>query len=148
MSGAQANLAVKVDQGPKTMVLAADNRDRKRQSKSAGPNKRARRASNTEPNWQRILERPRVNSLASQRGAMFTCPVDVRLLANLEKQIELLGKKRIVIVEIEAKERKCLDKGAAPGHNFGPAIRNEVEGREFLKDTDRVGSAQDRDRTC
>ena len=40
---------------------------------------------------------------------MFARPVNVRVLANLQKQIELLGKERIVVLEFQPEERKRFD---------------------------------------
>jgi hypothetical protein len=40
---------------------------------------------------------------------MFARPVNVRVLANVQKQIEILGKKRIVVLEFEAEEGKRFD---------------------------------------
>jgi hypothetical protein len=47
-------------------------------------------------------------------------PVDDFLLANGEQQIELLGKERIVIIQIQTKERKGFDKRTAPNHHLRP----------------------------
>src|SRR5207248_10392373 len=100
MAGAQTGPAVAVDQRPKTVRLAADDRDHQRQPESAGANERAGRAADTEPNRQRILERPRVYSLPGKRGAMPAWPVDMRILPNVQKQLELLIKKLIVVIEV------------------------------------------------
>src|SRR5436190_9689978 len=106
---AQPGLAVAVDQWPKTVRLATDNGDHKGQPEHAGANKRARCASDTEPNRQRVLQRPRVNSLPGECRAVFAGPVNVRVLADLQKQIKFLGKERIVVLEFEPEEGKCFD---------------------------------------
>src|ERR1700736_5848842 len=112
MSGAQTSLAVAIDQRPKPERLAANDRNHQRQPEHAGANEGARSASDPEPNRQRVLQRPWVNSLPGERSAVPARPVNMCVLANLQKQIELLGKERIVILEIEPKERKRLDEGA------------------------------------
>src|SRR6266403_6400233 len=109
MAGAQASLPVTVDQWPKSVRLAPDNGDHKGEPEHAGANKRTRRASDTEPNRQRILQRPRVNSLPGECRAVLARPVNMRVLANFQKQIELFGEERIVVLELQAEERKCFD---------------------------------------
>src|SRR6202035_1964521 len=41
--------------------------------------------------------------------------------------------------------RECFDERAAPGHDLGPALREEIEGGELLKHADGIGRAQDGD---
>src|SRR5258708_1772985 len=96
VSGAETRFAIAVDQRPKTVRLASDDRDHQRQPEHPGANKGARRASNTEPNRQRVLQWSRVDSLSGQCRAVFARPLYVRVLPDLQKQIKLLGKERIV----------------------------------------------------
>src|ERR1700688_3353493 len=112
MAGAQTSLTVTIDQRPKTVRLAADNRDHPQQPASGSANKRGRRASDTEPNRQRVLQWARVNSLAGEWSAVLARPVDVRVLTNVQKQIEFLGEERIVVFELQAEERECFDERA------------------------------------
>src|SRR6266446_10833252 len=109
VSRAQSRFAVAVDQRPKTVRLAADDRDHQWEPEHAGANKRAGCASGTEPNRQRVLQRARINSLSGEWRAVFARPVNVRVLADLQKQIEFLGKERIVVLEFEPEEGKCFD---------------------------------------
>jgi len=51
----------------------------------------------------------RINSLPGEWRAVFARPVNVRVLADVQKQIELLGKERIVVLELEPEERKRFD---------------------------------------
>jgi hypothetical protein len=44
------------------------------------------------------------------------------------------------------KRGERLGERAAAGHDLGPAVRDEVEGGEFLEDAHRVGRAEHRDR--
>src|SRR6266481_2187417 len=109
MAGAQTSPAVAIDQRPEAVRLAADDRDHQRQPEGAGTNERAGRAADTKPNRQRVLERARVNSLPIECRAVLARPVDMRVLADVQKQIELLGEKRIVVLEFQAEERKRFD---------------------------------------
>src|SRR5437899_6999046 len=52
-----------------------------------------------------------------------------------------------VVLEVEAEQRKRLDGRASADHHFGPAARQQVEGCEFLEQTNRVNGAQHRHRT-
>ena len=77
---------------------------------------------------------------------MLTGPVHVLFVANLQQQIELLGKERVVVLEAIAEERERFDGRPSPHHHLGASLRQEIERRELLKDTNRVGGAQHRDR--
>ena len=133
MSSAQTSLAVAVDQWPKAVRLAADDRDHQRQSERAGANKGAGCAADTEPNRQRVLQRARINSLPGERRSVLARPVNMRVLADVQKQIELLGEERIVVLELQAEERKCFDERAAPGNDLRSSVRKQIERRELLE---------------
>src|SRR5258707_12722755 len=109
VSRAQPRFTVAIDQWPKTVRFPADDGDHEWDPEHAGANKRARCASDTEPNRQRVLQRARINSLAGEWRAVFARPVNVRVVADVEKQIEFLGKERIVILEFESEEGKRFD---------------------------------------
>src|SRR5438874_1088387 len=106
MPGAQPRLAVAIDQWPKTVRFPADDGDHQWEPEHAGANKRAGCASDTEPNRQRVLQRARINSLSGKWRAVFARPVNVRVLTDVQKQIEFLGKQRIVILEFEPEQGK------------------------------------------
>src|SRR5206468_1112902 len=122
-SRAQLRVTVAVDQWPETMRLAADDGDHYWEPEHAGANKRARRASDTEPNRQRVLQWARINSLSGEWRAVFARPVNVRVLPDVQKQIEFLGKERIVVLEFEPEQAKCFDERAAPGDDLRPSAR-------------------------
>src|SRR5438045_2487753 len=109
MAGAQTGLAVTINQRPEPVWLAADDRDHQRQAERAGANKGAWSAADTEPNRQRVLQRARVHSLPSEGRAVPARPVDMRVSADVEKQIELLSEKRIVVLELQPEERERFD---------------------------------------
>src|SRR5256885_9933882 len=109
MAGAQTRLAVTIDQWPEPVRLAADDRDHQRQPERAGANEGTGRAADTEPNRQRILKRARVHSLPSEGRAVLARPVDMRLVADVQKQIDLPSEKRIVVLELQAEERERFD---------------------------------------
>src|SRR6266850_7999215 len=118
MPSAQPGLAVTIDQWPKPVRLSSDDRDHQRQPECAGASEGTRRAADTEPNRQRVLERARVDSLPGECRAVLARPVNMHVLANVQKQIELLGEERIVVLELQTEERKCFDEGAAPGNDL------------------------------
>src|SRR5260221_10306738 len=88
MAGAQTGLTVTLDQWQEPVRFASDDRDHQRQTEPAGANKGSRRAADTERYRQRILQRARVNSLASEWSTMLARPVNMCLLTYLQKQIE------------------------------------------------------------
>src|ERR1700736_6194293 len=142
MAGAQTSLTVTIDQRPKPVRLAADNRDHQWQSERASANKRGRCASDTEPNRQRVLEWARINSLAGECRAVLTRPVNMRVLTSVQKQIEFFGEQRIVVFELQAEERKCFDERAAPGDDLRPPMREKIKSGELLENAHRVGRAE------
>src|ERR1700730_7031784 len=91
MASAQTGQVVTIDQRPKPVRLASDDRDHQRQLECAGASEGTRRATDTEPNRQRVLERARVDSLPGECHAVLARPVNMHVLANVEKQVELLG---------------------------------------------------------
>ena len=68
------------------------------------------------------------------------------VLADLQEEIEFLGEERVIVFQPETKERKRLDGRTAAHDHFRAPSRQEIERREALKDSDRVGRAEDRDR--
>ncbi len=84
-----------------------------------------------------------VNRLARQWRAMPAGPVNVQVLPNFKEQIEFFGKEGIVVAELESEEGISLGEGAAPGHDFRPALRNQIQRGKLLKHPHRIGGAQD-----
>ena len=70
---------------------------------------------------------------------MFAGPVDVLVLTDLQEQVELLRKKRIVVLQFQAEQRKRLDERTAAYDHLRPALRNKIERGEVLKHPYRVG---------
>ena len=58
---------------------------------------------------------------------------------NLVEQIELLSKKRVIVLEFQAEQWKRLDERTATYNHFRPALRKKIEGGEVLKHPYRVG---------
>ena len=78
---------------------------------------------------------------------MFTRPMDVDVLANLEKQVQLFGKKRIVVLHFQAKQRESFDKRTATNNHFRAAVGEEVKSRKLLEHPHGISSAKDGYRT-
>src|SRR6202044_792361 len=76
---------------------------------------------------------------------MLAGPMDMRVFAQREEEVELLGEEIVVVLELEAEEREGFDEGAAAGDDFGAAAGDEIECSELLKDPDRVCCAEDSD---
>src|SRR5207249_12170659 len=148
MAGTPTGPAVAVDQRSKTVWFAANDRDHQRQSESAGANEGVRRSSNTEPNRERVLERARINSLPGKGRAMPARPMNMRVLTNVQKQLELLGKKRIVVIQVEAKERKRVAERAASGNTLCCSVRKQIKRQELLKSANGMSRVSDAERAC
>jgi hypothetical protein len=72
--------------------------------------------------------------------------VHLRLLPNLEQQIELLRKELVIVLEIEPKERVRLDERATTDDDFRPPTRDEIDSGELLKDPHGIIGAEHRHR--
>jgi hypothetical protein len=73
---------------------------------------------------------------------MLPGPMHVCVIANREKKLKLLGEQRVVIFEFETEERVGLDKGAASGDDFRPALRDQIERSELLEHAHRISGAK------
>ena len=73
---------------------------------------------------------------------MPTRPVNMRVVADIEQEIELFRKERIVVFQLESEQRIRLHKGAPPRHDFSASLRDEIERGEFLKNAHRIGGAE------
>ena len=94
-----------------------------------------------------FLERARIDAAIVDRRRVAAARPGHRLaLAQPHEQLQLLGEQRVVVVEIVAEQREALDEGAAPGHDLGASVRDQVERRELLEDAHRIVRAQHRDR--
>ena len=66
-------------------------------------------------------------------------------VANTQQQFEVFGEQRVVIGEIETEQREGFDERAAPGHDFGPAVRDKVERRKALENAHGIIGGKHRD---
>src|SRR5262245_39727940 len=99
MTGAPARLAIEVDERTEAMRLATDDRDHERQSEQARAHERCRGAAHAHPDRERVLERPREHALAVQRRTELARPLRMRVVAQLEEELELLGEELVVVVQ-------------------------------------------------
>jgi hypothetical protein len=70
------------------------------------------------------------------------------VLANLEQKIQLLGEERVIVAQVETKMRKGLYGRTSSCNDLSMPMGDQVQGGEFLKDSDGVGGAENGDRTC
>jgi hypothetical protein len=98
MARTPAGLPVEVDERAKAARLNANDRNHQRNSKRAGPGKGARSTSNADPDGQRILHRAGIDTLSGKCGPVFSGPMNVGGFTDFEKNIEFLGKERVVVV--------------------------------------------------
>ena len=78
---------------------------------------------------------------------MFTRPMNMCVLTDLKKQVELFGEERIVILRLQAKQRESFDKRTATNNRFCPAVREQVESRKLLEHPHGISGAKDGNRT-
>src|SRR5216683_2489977 len=110
MTSATACLAVEINQGAKAPRFTADDGHHQRKAERSGTRKRSRRTAHPEPDRKSSLIRPWIHSLPRKRRSVLTSPMNVSVFSNLQKQFQLARKKRIVIGEIEAEQRKGFHK--------------------------------------
>ncbi len=74
---------------------------------------------------------------------MFAGPVDVFVVADLQQQIQLLGKQLVIVLELEPEQREGIGERASAHDHLGAPVRDEIECGEILEYANRVGRAQD-----
>src|SRR6266852_1024545 len=127
MPGALTRLAIKIHQRPKPPRVPADDRDHQRQPEHTCTGERVWRASDTQPDWQWILHRSRIHTLPAQGRPELTRPRDVLVGTHVQLEVQLLGKQRVVVVQVVAEEWEGLDSRAATNIPLSPSRRKQVE---------------------
>jgi hypothetical protein len=94
-----SGLAVEVYQRAEAARLAADDRDHEREAERARADEGFGRAAYAEPDGQGILQRARVDALASEWGAKLAGPGHVFLGAQGEEELEFFGEEGVVVLE-------------------------------------------------
>ncbi len=105
MAGPRRRRAEQLHERRESIGLAADDRQRHRQSERAGTHGRGRRSANGNPDRQRLLHRTRVDATVVDRRPMLPAPGDPLGLADRQQQLELLGEQRVVVVQVLAEKR-------------------------------------------
>src|SRR5665213_3319302 len=144
VAGAAARFTIEVDERTKSCGFATDDCDHQRESKNTGASEGGGGAADTHPNRQWVLQRARVDGLPGEWRTVFARPMDMRVLANFEEQIELFRKKRVVVFKTQAEKRERLHNRAAAGDDLSTAIRDKVESGKFLEHPHRISGAEDR----
>src|SRR5216684_3069217 len=142
MPGTSSRLAIKIHQRPKPPRVTADDRDHQRQPEHTRTRERVWGASDPQPDWQWILHRSRIHTLPAQGRPELTRPRDVLVGTHVQQEVQLLGKQRVVVVQVVAEEWEGFDRRASADNHLGPSLRNQVERRELLEQAHRVRRAQ------
>ena len=74
---------------------------------------------------------------------MLSGPGDLRLFADAQEEVELLGEQRVVVGEFEPEQRKGFGERAAADDEVDPALGDQIEGRELLEEAHRIACAED-----
>ena len=73
---------------------------------------------------------------------MLARPVHVGMLTDVEQQVEILFEQRIVVFQVQPKQRKGFDERTAANHHLRPSLGNQIQCREVLKHAYRVRCAE------
>src|ERR1700727_2293948 len=93
VASAAPGLAIQFDVRTKAVWFAADNGNHERKPERAGTREGCRRAPDTEPDGQRVLQGAWVDALSSKRRTVLARPIDLGVFPDLQQQFQLLGKK-------------------------------------------------------
>ena len=85
-----------------------------------------------------------MDALVLQRRPQRALPCHRLFLQHGGEQIELLVEQLLVLLQVEAEQRKRLGEGAAPEDDLGAPVRDRVDGGEALKHADRIVGRQHR----
>ena len=86
-----------------------------------------------------VSERPHGRSTPGGIGLPQT---GLLCLTKLQEQVELLGEEFVICPCVQSEERKGLAERTTADDKLGAPSRNQVEGRELLEESYRVGGAQ------
>src|SRR6266446_9864381 len=75
---------------------------------------------------------------------MFAGPGHVLVVTDLEQQIELLRKQRVVVLQSKTEQREGVDERTTAYDHLRASLRNEIECGEILEYSYGIGGAQDR----
>ena len=106
--GAPAIFPIDVNERTESPCLAANDGNHEWQSQRPGSGERFRCPAHAQPDRERILQRTWIDALAGERRTVFAGPMNEFVFAQPQKQIQFLRKQRIVILEFQAKQWKCL----------------------------------------
>src|SRR5215204_6880574 len=123
MAGSPPSLSVEIDKWPEAARFATYDCDHQRESKHSGTDERLWSPTNAHPYRQRVLQGPRVDPLSRQDRPIFAGPMDVLVVTNLQQQIEFLCEKRVVVVQSQTEQGKCLDERATAHNHLRPTLR-------------------------
>jgi len=76
----------------------------------------------SDPDRKLILERPRVHRLPGEGRPVPAGPGDLGAGTDLQEELQLLLKERVVVPKLEPEERERLRKGAPSGYDLGAAL--------------------------
>ena len=144
IAGQRPNVAIVLGKLSIAAKTAAENRDRQRVAKARSAFDAGGRAG-ADPDWKAPLRGARRDFGLMQCGARPARPRNALLRVDFCEEAELFGKEGVVILQIEAKERKALGECAAPEDQFHPPIRNQIGRCKFLEGANRIRGAEKRD---
>src|SRR6266550_4011055 len=75
---------------------------------------------------------------------MFAGPGHVLVVTDLEQQIELLRKQRVVVLQSKTEQREGVNERTTAYDHLRAPLRNEIECGEILEYSHGIGRAQDR----
>ena len=108
MSGPPARLPVKVDEWTKLSGISTDDGHHQGEPEHAGADERCRSAPHPDPNKQSILCGTRVDTLTREGSAVVPRLVDLRIVADGQQKIELLGEEGVVVGQGQSEEGEGL----------------------------------------
>ena len=98
-SGGLERAPIQVAENGEPVGVAADDGEGEGEPAFGGPNDGLRRATDGDPDRQRVLHRSRVDRLVLERWAEPAGPGDGLVVADGEEQVELLGEQGVVVGE-------------------------------------------------
>src|SRR5262249_10515537 len=111
-----------IDKRREALWVSTNDRQHHRHAVARRTHHGLRSASDTDPSHESAGLRLRIDILILERRPQRALPRHGPLREDRRKQVELFVEQLVILVEVEAEQRKRLDEGGAPKDDLGTSV--------------------------